>query len=98
MPLAEPLGEFRFELFVKRQRAVRRARASCAGAVFSQGFARGRYHFGVERQPKIVVRPEHQRWSTVDDYFTRTDDAIDHGQTGYGRARRVLCEPVIDGT
>ena len=95
--LAEPLREIALQLLVDRQRPVSRPRAGGSGAVLSERLARRLDDLGVQRQPEVIVRAEHQRRAAVDDDLAGAEDTFDHGRAGNRRARREQGTPPLDG-
>ena len=45
-------------------------------------------HVGMQRQPEVVVRPEHQRRPALDDDFAGPEHALDDGQARHGGSVR----------
>ena len=86
VPFAKPLREVALEVFVQRQRAIRRPRARGTGAVLAYRAPRGFHHVGMKRQPEIVVGSEHQRRTAVDGHFARPNHAVDHRLARQGAA------------
>src|SRR5205085_964475 len=50
----------------------------------------------MERQPQVIVRPEHERGAAVDDDFARADHALDDGQARHRRARLEFAQPAVN--
>jgi hypothetical protein len=87
VPLAEVSGELALEGGVDRQRAVGDARAGGAGSPAIDGLARRGPHFRVEREPQIVVRPEHQGAAAPDDDLGGAQHLVDDGVAREGGLR-----------
>ena len=85
--LAEPVGELPLEILVQRERAVGGPRSGRAGAVLLQRALSGGDDVGVQREPEIIVRAEHQRRPPLHDDLAGTEHAIDR-RSGLASRRR----------
>ncbi len=96
MALAEPVGELLLQLFVHRQRPVRGPRSGRAGAELRDGVACSGDDVGMQGQPQVIVRAEHQRWAPADRDLARSEHALHDRRAGNGRRVGEGLAPSLD--